>query len=62
MVSLKKARTLLGELPKDVEEDPYYQKEFLKILDYDISRHGEEWVKEHARMRLSAWDSVRTLL
>jgi hypothetical protein len=62
MVTLKKAKELYGELPKDVIEDPYYQKEFLILVDEEVKTHGEEWVKEHRVMLLSQWEYVRTLV
>ena len=62
MITIEKTRELYGELPKDVEEDPYYQKEFLKLVDDEIKNHGEAWVKEHRVMLLSQWEYVRTLV
>jgi hypothetical protein len=64
-VTLKQLKELLGELPEDVQKDPDYQKDFLRIygaLVEDKKDYGHEWVKEHRRMLLSQWGYVRTLL
>jgi hypothetical protein len=45
-VTVKKVEELLGELPKDVREEPYYRKEFLKLYGGLVEERGEEWVKE----------------
>ena len=59
---MAKAKELLGELPKDIETDSYLRDKFLNLLDGTISRHGEEWVKEHRVMINSGWDYVATLV
>jgi len=61
-MNIEKAKELLGELPKDVQEDPYYEKEFLKLTDIVVAQHGEQWVKENREMLLSSWEYVRTLV
>ncbi|MGZ5562013.1 MAG: hypothetical protein ACXWER_05875 [Halobacteriota archaeon] len=62
MVTIEKLKELFGELPKDVQQDPYYRKGFLDIYVDLVKHRGEQWVKDHRVLLLSQWDYVRTLV
>jgi hypothetical protein len=59
---LEKAKEIFGELPKDVLEDPYAQRRFLEMYDYDVRTRGEEWCKEHRVDEIAAWKLIRTYI
>jgi hypothetical protein len=42
-LTIEKARELLGELPKDVEENPYSQKAFLEMESYYLDHDPPLW-------------------
>jgi hypothetical protein len=62
MATIEEFNDMLGELPKKVANDPYYEKEFLQIMNSLLARKGEAWVREHAQMCLSQWVYVETLV
>jgi|GEM_PF-6461064 len=63
----KKAKQLLGELPKEVDQesedyDKDYVKPFLKQTDQLINKCGKERVRERATILNSQCEYVKTLL
>ncbi|MGZ8886077.1 MAG: hypothetical protein ACXW1O_05865 [Halobacteriota archaeon] len=42
MVTIEKLKELFGELPKDVQQDPYYRKGFLDIYVDLVKHRGEQ--------------------
>jgi len=63
MATIEEFKDMLGgELPQDVQDDLYYEKEFLQIMDGVLSQYGEIWIREHKTMCLAQWEYVSTLV
>ncbi|MEI7827114.1 MAG: hypothetical protein WCI87_04875 [Euryarchaeota archaeon] len=58
MITLERARELFGELPKEVEEDSYYQVHFLSIYSHSVKDRGEKISSLDLGNSIKEWTSV----
>jgi hypothetical protein len=57
-LTLEEAKDVWGTLPKEVEDDSYYQSAFLEYADAIRKDKGEEWLKKYYWMHKADFGAI----